>query len=181
MQINSMYIRVCCPVLQVPPHCCNRPWGLEVAENQAERVLFSFWLTGVWYALPQALGGIYSVLNQKRGHVFEEVQRPGTPIFNLKAHLPVIESFGFTSTLRAATSGQAFPQCVFDHWETMSPVRIPVCSCFRGLMTFFVLALFLMSRCSMPVLRWNLWGWHAVRSLGWDVYVWLSSSSSSSI
>ena len=26
----------------------------------------------------QALGGIYSVLNQKRGHVFEEAQRPGT-------------------------------------------------------------------------------------------------------
>ncbi|DBA93356.1 hypothetical protein WJX79_008222 [Trebouxia sp. C0005] len=67
-----------------------------------------------------ALGGIYSVLNQKRGHVFEELQRPGTPIFNLKAYLPVIESFGFTSTLRAATSGQAFPQAVFDHWETMS-------------------------------------------------------------
>ncbi|KAK9915055.1 hypothetical protein WJX75_004191 [Coccomyxa subellipsoidea] len=68
----------------------------------------------------QSLGGIYSVLNQKRGHVFEEAQRPGTPIFNLKAYLPVIESFGFTGTLRAATSGQAFPQCVFDHWETMS-------------------------------------------------------------
>ncbi|CAL5221742.1 g3992 [Coccomyxa viridis] len=68
----------------------------------------------------QSLGGIYSVLNQKRGHVFEEAQRPGTPIFNLKAYLPVIESFGFTGTLRAATSGQAFPQCVFDHWETMT-------------------------------------------------------------
>jgi elongation factor 2 len=68
----------------------------------------------------QALGGIYSVLNQKRGHVFEEAQRPGTPIFNLKAYLPVVESFGFTSTLRAATSGQAFPQSVFDHWDTMT-------------------------------------------------------------
>ncbi len=64
------------------------------------------------------------MLNQKRGHVFEEQQRPGTPIFNLKAYLPVVESFGFTSTLRAATSGQAFPQCVFDHWETMTQVRI---------------------------------------------------------
>lgn len=72
----------------------------------------------------QSLGGIYSVLNQKRGHVFEEAQRPGTPIFNLKAYLPVIESFGFTGTLRAATSGQAFPQCVFDHWETMSQVNL---------------------------------------------------------
>jgi elongation factor 2 len=68
----------------------------------------------------QALGGVYSVLNQKRGLVFEEAQRPGTPIFNLKAYLPVVESFGFTGTLRAATAGQAFPQCVFDHWEQMT-------------------------------------------------------------
>lgn len=76
----------------------------------------------------QVLGGIYSVLNQKRGHVAEEEQRPGTPIFNLKAYLPVVESFGFTSTLRAATSGQAFPQSVFDHWETMTQV-INYCTC----------------------------------------------------
>ncbi|VAH97592.1 unnamed protein product [Triticum turgidum subsp. durum] len=67
-----------------------------------------------------ALGGIYGVLNQKRGHVFEEMQRQGTPLYNIKAYLPVIESFGFSSTLRAATSGQAFPQCVFDHWDIMA-------------------------------------------------------------
>jgi elongation factor 2 len=65
----------------------------------------------------QVVGSIYSVLNRKRGHVFEETQRQGTPIFNLKAYLPVQESFGFTADLRAATSGQAFPQCVFDHWQ----------------------------------------------------------------
>ncbi|CAD6207556.1 unnamed protein product [Miscanthus lutarioriparius] len=52
-------------------------------------------------------------------HVFEEMQRPGTPLYNIKAYLPVIESFGFSSQLRAATSGQAFPQCVFDHWDMM--------------------------------------------------------------
>jgi elongation factor 2 len=52
--------------------------------------------------------------------VFEEMQRPGTPLYNIKAYLPVIESFGFSATLRAATSGQAFPQCVFDHWEVMN-------------------------------------------------------------
>ncbi|CAB4294291.1 unnamed protein product [Prunus armeniaca] len=39
----------------------------------------------------QTVSGIYGVLNQKRGHVFQEMQRPG----------------------------QAFPQCVFDHWEMM--------------------------------------------------------------
>lgn len=37
----------------------------------------------------------------------------------MKAYLPVAESFGFTQALRAATSGRAFPQCVFDHWEEM--------------------------------------------------------------
>jgi elongation factor 2 len=49
----------------------------------------------------------------------------GTPIFNLKAYLPVIESFGFTATLRAATGGQAFPQAVFDHWELMQARPVP--------------------------------------------------------
>merc|ERR1712072_939370 len=67
-----------------------------------------------------ALGGIYSTMNRLRGHVFSEDQRPGTPIYNLQAYLPVLESFGFVSKLREATSGQAFPQCVFDHWEEMS-------------------------------------------------------------
>lgn len=66
-----------------------------------------------------AVGGIYGVLNKRRGHVFEESQVPGTPMFTVKAYLPVAESFGFVSALRAGTGGQAFPQCVFDHWEPM--------------------------------------------------------------
>ncbi|KAL1934061.1 hypothetical protein VTP01DRAFT_6243 [Rhizomucor pusillus] len=67
-----------------------------------------------------AVGGIYSVLNRRRGMVFSEEQRPGTPMMNIKAYMPVNESFGFTSELRAATAGQAFPQAVFDHWQPMT-------------------------------------------------------------
>jgi len=67
----------------------------------------------------QAMGGIYGVLTRRRGHVFEENQRMGTPLFNIKAYLPVNESFGFNADLRAATSGQAFPQLVFDHWQVL--------------------------------------------------------------
>lgn len=67
-----------------------------------------------------AVGGIYSVLNKKRGQVVSEEQRPGTPLFTVKAYLPVNESFGFTGELRQATGGQAFPQMVFDHWQTLS-------------------------------------------------------------
>lgn len=66
------------------------------------------------------IGGIYSVLNKKRGQVVSEVQRPGTPMFTIKAYLPVNESFGFTTELRQATGGQAFPQMFFDHWQTMN-------------------------------------------------------------
>jgi elongation factor 2 len=66
------------------------------------------------------VGNIYQTLTQRRGIVVSEEPVPGTPLVNMKAHLPVGESFGFTQALRAATSGRAFPQCVFDHWEEMS-------------------------------------------------------------
>ena len=65
-----------------------------------------------------AMGGVYSCLNRKRGTVVEETNRPGTPMYNVKAYLPVAESFGFTGFLRQNTAGQAFPQMVFHHWET---------------------------------------------------------------
>ncbi|KNC45922.1 elongation factor 2 [Thecamonas trahens ATCC 50062] len=67
-----------------------------------------------------AIGGIYSTLTTRRGHVFAQDQRPGTPLYHIKAYLPVMESFGFTAALRSQTSGQAFPQCVFDHWQQLS-------------------------------------------------------------
>ena len=67
-----------------------------------------------------AMGGVYSCLNRKRGTVVEETNRPGTPMYNVKAYLPVAESFGFTSFLRQNTAGQAFPQMVFHHWETVN-------------------------------------------------------------
>jgi elongation factor 2 len=66
-----------------------------------------------------AVGGIYNCLSQRRGIVIGEEPISGTPLVNMKSHLPVAESFGFTQALRAATSGRAFPQCVFDHWEEL--------------------------------------------------------------
>ena len=56
-----------------------------------------------------AVGGIYQCLSQRRGIVSEEEPIAGTPLVNMKAFLPVAESFGFTQALRAATSGRAFP------------------------------------------------------------------------
>lgn len=51
--------------------------------------------------------------------MFEEQQSGSNPLFVVKAYLPVNESFGFTADLRSNTGGQAFPQCVFDHWQIL--------------------------------------------------------------
>jgi len=67
-----------------------------------------------------AMGGIYQTLTQRRGIVIGEEPVSGTPLIIVKAYLPVAESFGFTQHLRAQTSGRAFPQCVFDHWEMIT-------------------------------------------------------------
>merc|ERR1712232_478743 len=72
-------------------------------------------------SVPQdAMGNVYGVLTRRRGHVFSEEQKPGTPMMTLLAYLPVLDSFGFTADLRSHTGGKAFPQMSFDHWEPMS-------------------------------------------------------------
>jgi elongation factor 2 len=67
----------------------------------------------------EAMSGVYQCMQPRRGQVFEENPREGTPLIQVKAYLPVSESFGFVAALRQQTSGQAFPQCVFDHWECL--------------------------------------------------------------
>ncbi len=43
------------------------------------------------------------MLAKRRGHVTADVPKPGTPVFIVKAFLPVIESFGFETDLRYHT------------------------------------------------------------------------------
>jgi elongation factor 2 len=85
----------------------------------APRVMEPIFLVEI-QAPEDVLGGIYGVLNRRRGNLIASDQRPGTPLYNIKCHLPVQESFGFTADLRSHTGGKAFPQCVFDHWAIMN-------------------------------------------------------------
>ncbi|XP_013394736.1 elongation factor 2 [Lingula anatina] len=64
------------------------------------------------------VGNIYGVLNKRRGTVNEATTDRGVQ-YTVKAFLPVNESFGFVSHIRQETGGQAFPQCVFDHWDLL--------------------------------------------------------------
>ncbi len=126
---NMRGIKFC--IQDVTLHADNIHRGGGQIIPTCRRVLYACELTGMPSLMEpvflveiqtteSAMGGIYGVLNKRRGHVFEENQRPGTPIYNMKAYLPVLDSFGFTADLRGATGGQAFPQCVFSHWQTMS-------------------------------------------------------------
>jgi U5 small nuclear ribonucleoprotein component len=93
----------------------------------ARRVAYSAFLTATprimepVYAVEiqttaDVVSAIYNVLARRRGHVTEEKPKAGSPLYTVKAFLPVIDSFGFETDLRSHTQGQAFCMSVFDHW-----------------------------------------------------------------
>jgi U5 small nuclear ribonucleoprotein component len=49
--------------------------------------------------------------------VTQDIPKPGSPLYTVKALLPVIDSVGFETDLRTHTQGQAFCQQMFDHWQ----------------------------------------------------------------
>jgi elongation factor 2 len=74
------------------------------------------------------ISGVYQCLSQRRGLIFSEDHVVGTPLVNMKGYLPVAESFGYNAHLKSLTSGAAFPQSVFDHWETIEHDPLEVSS-----------------------------------------------------
>lgn len=93
----------------------------------ARRVAYSAFLTATprlmepVYAVEiqtsaDCITAIYNVLARRRGHVTEDKPKAGTPLYIVKAFIPIIDSFGFETDLRSHTQGQAFPMSVFDHW-----------------------------------------------------------------
>jgi ribosome assembly protein 1 len=61
----------------------------------------------------------YAVLSKRRGEVVEEDIIEGTELFIIRAHLPVVESIGFSSELLDRTSGAATaPQVLLRHKRT---------------------------------------------------------------
>jgi U5 small nuclear ribonucleoprotein component len=62
---------------------------------------------------------IYPVLSRRRGHIVQDMPKPGTPFYTIKAYIPAIDAFGFETDLRSYTLGQVFCQQVFDHWSVV--------------------------------------------------------------
>jgi U5 small nuclear ribonucleoprotein component len=66
---------------------------------------------------PDTITAIYNVLQRRRGHVIEEKKKEGSPLYSVRAYIPVIDSFGFETDLRSHSQGQAFCISVFHHWD----------------------------------------------------------------
>jgi U5 small nuclear ribonucleoprotein component len=75
----------------------------------------------IYYVEVQApadcISAVYTVLARRRGHVTQDIPKAGSPLYTVKALIPVIDANGFETDLRTATQGQAFCQQVFDHWS----------------------------------------------------------------
>jgi len=94
----------------------------------ARRVCYSSFLMAtprlmepVYYVEVQApadcISAVYTVLARRRGHVTQDVPKAGSPLYTVKALIPVIDANGFETDLRTATQGQAFCLQIFDHWS----------------------------------------------------------------
>jgi len=63
----------------------------------------------------QWVGESTSIITRKRGRVLSSEQRGA--LTTVTGYIPVSETFGLSAEMRSATSGHAFWQCTFDHWE----------------------------------------------------------------
>lgn len=75
----------------------------------------------------EVLGKVYAVVQQRRGKIVSEEMKEGTPFFQIEAHIPVVEAFGFSEDIRKKTSGAAQPQLVFAGFECidLDPFWVP--------------------------------------------------------
>ena len=63
----------------------------------------------------QWVGEVSGLVTRKRGRITASEQKG--PLTVINGYIPVAETFGLSAEMRSATSGHAFWQTAFDHWE----------------------------------------------------------------
>jgi elongation factor 2 len=63
----------------------------------------------------QWVGDCIEIITRKRGKILASEQKGFLTM--IKGLIPVAETFGLSGEMRSATSGRAFWQCTFSHWE----------------------------------------------------------------
>jgi elongation factor 2 len=101
---------------QISPPTKDAVFGLQICSEPA--LMEPMYMCDI--TVPEtAVSGVYTTLSARRGQVEAKIDRPGTPLTQIRAYLPVLESFGFTQLLRQNTSGKAFPQMIFSHYANI--------------------------------------------------------------
>lgn len=77
------------------------------------------------YCEQSVLGKVYSVINKRRGNVYNEELKEGTSTFKIEAYIPVIESLGINQELRSKASGNISFNLSFSHWELLDEDPFP--------------------------------------------------------
>ncbi|MGQ9538951.1 MAG: elongation factor EF-2 [Candidatus Bathycorpusculaceae bacterium] len=63
----------------------------------------------------QWMGECSSIITRKRGKILSSEMKGALAM--VAGYIPVAETFGLSAEMRSATSGNAFWQCAFSHWE----------------------------------------------------------------
>ena len=71
--------------------------------------------------VPRALKHLHALTDSFQLHVHQNhfLGRQGCSAICNSVIYPYLFPPGFTADLRSNTGGQAFPQCVFDHWQIL--------------------------------------------------------------
>ncbi len=107
--------------------CINEVEGSEIMHGVSKAVFGSFLTADPFLLEPiykiiisvatELSGESSRILNTRRGKVILFEQKG--LLTTISGFIPVSETFGFSKDLRSATSGRAFWQTFFDHWEKM--------------------------------------------------------------
>lgn len=95
-------------------------------QNQPQRLVSPMYSCSI-IVNAEMLGKMYAVIGRRHGKILSGDLIHGSGNFAVTAILPVIESFNFAQEIRKQTSGLAYPQLVFSHWEVIDvdPFWVP--------------------------------------------------------
>ncbi|MBN1358735.1 elongation factor EF-2 [Candidatus Bathyarchaeota archaeon] len=118
-QVNLLDIQLSEDAEQCSPMEIMRGVGKAVFGSflTAEPVLLEPVYTTVISTPTELVGACSRIVNSRRGKISAFEQKVAFTV--LTSHIPVAGTFGLSAELRSATSGRAFWQSMFDHWEKM--------------------------------------------------------------
>ncbi|XP_018015022.1 elongation factor-like GTPase 1 [Hyalella azteca] len=106
---------------QLPPGkvmMLSKELFLNAFDEQPRRMMVATY-SCVVSVTSEVVGRVYSVLGRRHGRILAGDITEGSNAWNVTAYLPIVESIDFANELRKATSGEAQPQLMFSHWETL--------------------------------------------------------------